>query len=89
MAHLVTAERVLDMRPLASEARAAQVLSRFDSLSPGEHFVLVSGDTGHDLLCRLRAERRGLFEWSPLEAGPSVFRVEIARRGPPPEGREE
>jgi uncharacterized protein (DUF2249 family)/hemerythrin-like domain-containing protein len=80
MTHLATAERVLDLRPLATEARAAQALSRFDSLSPGERFVLVSGDACSDVLRRLQAERGGLFDWSPLEAGPSVFRTEIARR---------
>ena len=83
MTHLVTAERVLDVRPLASEARAAQTLSRFDSLSPGERFVLISEAACPDLLRRLQAERGGLFEWSPLESGPSVFRTEIARRETP------
>jgi uncharacterized protein (DUF2249 family) len=86
MTHLVTVERVLDARPLSSESRAAQTLSRFDSLSPGERFVLVGGDACSDVLRRLQAERRGLFEWSPLEVGPSVFRTEIARRETAPGG---
>jgi uncharacterized protein (DUF2249 family) len=80
MTHLVTADRVLDVCPLASEARAAEALSHFDSLSPGERFVLISKDACPDVLRRLQTERGGLFEWSPLELGPSIFRTEIARR---------
>ena len=87
MTHLVTAERVLDVRPLSREAQVAEALSRFDSLSPGERFVLVSKEACPDLLRRLQAERSGLFEWSPLEAGPSIFRTEIARRETPAGGQ--
>lgn len=80
MTHLITAERALDARPLAADARSAQALALFDSLFPGERFVLVAKDACADLLRRLQAERPGLFEWSPLEMGPTVFRTEIARR---------
>ena len=80
MTHLVTAERALDARPLAADARSAQALALFDSLFPGERFVLVAKDACADLLRRLQTERPGLFEWSPLETGPTVFRTEIARR---------
>ncbi len=89
MTHLLTVERILDARSLASDARDARILSRFDSLSPGERFVLVTKDACPDLLRRLQAERRGLFEWSPLETGPSTFRTEIARREVSAEGPRE
>jgi len=78
--HLVTAERVLDVRPLPGSGRAAEALARFDALSAGERFVILSGDAGSDVLRTLQGERARLFEWSPLQAGPPVWRIEIARR---------
>lgn len=80
MAHLVTAERTLDVRGLPASAATAEALARFDALSPGERFVLVGADAGAEVLRRLQVERVGLYEWSPLEAGPTVWRTEIARR---------
>jgi regulator of cell morphogenesis and NO signaling len=86
MTHLATTERALDVRPLSSDERGSQTLALFDSLFPGERFVLLSKDACTDLLRRLQTERRGLFDWSPLELGPTVFRTEIARRETPGEG---
>jgi uncharacterized protein (DUF2249 family)/hemerythrin superfamily protein len=83
MTHLVTAERALDMRNLPAVAAAAEALARFDTLAPGERFVLFGTDDGAEILRRLQADRAGLFEWSPLEAGPSLWRTEIARRERP------
>ena len=56
------------------------VLDAFDRLAPGERLVVASGDAAPGLLDRLQRERKGLFEWSLLEAGPR-FRIEIVRRG--------
>jgi regulator of cell morphogenesis and NO signaling len=83
MTHMVTVDRVLDARALPAAAATAAALSRFDALSPGEKFVLVATAGGLELLKRLQAERAGLFEWSLLESGPSVWRIEIARREAP------
>lgn len=80
MTHLVTVERALDVRERPAEAAAAEVLARFDSLDPGERFVLVAADAGTDVLRRLQTERPGAFDWSPLQLGPPVWRTEIARR---------
>ncbi len=80
MAHLATVERVLDVRGLGSAQRAPAALSRFDELAPGERFVIVSDGPCGATLRLLQADRPGLFEWSPLEVGPSLWRTEIARR---------
>lgn len=55
-------------------------LRRFDALRPLQAFVLTAGQDPTPLLARLQAERAGLFEWSPLEEGPSGWRIEVARR---------
>jgi uncharacterized protein (DUF2249 family)/hemerythrin superfamily protein len=83
MTHLVTADRMLDARGLSADEITAEVLLRLDALLPGERFVLVASDRGFELLRKLQAERAGLFEWSPLESGPPVWRTEIARREAP------
>jgi uncharacterized protein (DUF2249 family)/hemerythrin-like domain-containing protein len=78
--------RTLDVRPVAPQDRSSLVLSSFDTLSPGDILHLVSSDDAHAILDRLREERRGLFEWSPIEDDPRSRHVEIARR---PIGRED
>ena len=62
-----------------SSAERSSTLSVFDSLSPGETFVF-SHESPDWLLATLRSERRGQFDWTPLETGGSGFRVEISRR---------
>lgn len=83
MISVTTAERPLDLRSLSSAERSTKALASFDTLAPGEKFVLVSGDAGSDLLRRLQAQRRGLFEWSVLESRPAIWRIEVARRAGP------
>jgi len=60
--------------------RGADLLHCFDALRPLQTFVLVTADEPTPLLLRLQEERRGLFEWASLQAGPPVWRIEIARR---------
>ncbi len=80
MVHLATAERILDARGLGAAEWASAARLRFDELAPGERFVLVSSGACGEALRLLQADRPGLFEWSPLEMGPSSWRIEIARR---------
>jgi uncharacterized protein (DUF2249 family)/hemerythrin-like domain-containing protein len=79
MTHLVTAERALDVRGRSAGDAAAKALAWLDSLGPAERFVLVAADAGGETLRLLQAKRPGAFEWSPLQAGPPVWRIEIAR----------
>ena len=80
MTHVLTVERVLDVRGKTKETAVAEAVARFDALDPGERFVLVTGDSAGETLRRLQAERPGAFEWSPLVYGPPSWRTEIARR---------
>jgi regulator of cell morphogenesis and NO signaling len=73
----------LDVRTLTGPDRCQTVLGEFDRLRPGETMIVVSGHRPAKLLGHLQADRRGLFEWSPLEDGPEVWRTEIARRDAP------
>jgi uncharacterized protein (DUF2249 family) len=73
----------LDVRTLGGGCAEA-VFAAFDKLQPGEALVVVSAHAPKKLLGRLQGERPGLFEWSPLEAGPAVWRTRLDRRDAAP-----
>ena len=79
----LTTEEVLDLGALPIAERPARILGAFDRLAPGETLVITTNDAGSDLVRRLQAERRGLFEWSLLRPGPPSWTIAIARRGAP------
>ena len=70
----------LDLRSLQAADHAARVLAAFDALELDGRVELLAGDALRGVLERLQEARPGQFEWSPLEAGPERFRVELARR---------
>lgn len=88
MTHAVLTERILDAAELTAREAAEECLERFDALAAGERMILVTKDAGSGVLERLQAERPGSFEWSPIEAGPPVWRTEIERRVKPGARRE-
>ncbi len=72
--------RTIDLRGFARRYQSFELLSAFDYLRPGESLILVSCRDAHSCLDELRAKRRGLFEWLPLEPEDRTRRVEITRR---------
>ena len=80
MSLLATQPRSFDVRTLTGPDRCQTVLGEFDRLQPGESMLVVSGHEPRKLLAHLQAGRPGMFDWSPLEAGPETWRTEIARR---------
>ncbi len=79
----LTAERLreLDVRRMAVPRRHPEIFRTFDSLAPGNAFVVVIDHEPKPLLYQFQVERPGLFEWSVLEAESERFRIEIRRRG--------
>lgn len=75
----------VDAESLSPADRTSTLLSFFDSLPPGESFVFSARESPGWLLETLREERRGEFDWTPLESARNGFRVEISRR-PTPRG---
>ena len=81
MSSVATASRVVDIRSLGACAdRKAHVLATFDTLLPGDGLVVVNDHRPRGLLLHFQEQRPGQFEWSVLEDGPEVWRVEILRR---------
>ena len=81
MSNSIPIPLTVEAEALSFGERSSSLLSLFDSLPPGESFVFTSRDSPEWLLATLRSERRGQFDWTPLDAGHRQFRVEIARRG--------
>jgi uncharacterized protein (DUF2249 family) len=77
---VMTATRLIDVRQLEGPDCCGSIFDAFDALAPGESLVVVAPHEPRELLRRLQADRKGLFDWSPLEASPTCFRTEIARR---------
>lgn len=70
----------LDVRTIAPRERHALIFSRFDALQPGEAFTLINDHDPKPLWYQFSFERTDLFDWTYLEQGPEVWRVEIRRR---------
>jgi len=60
--------------------RLPTLLRTFDALMLGESFELRSDHAPKPALAHLQKDRPGLFEWSPLQAGPELWRTRITRR---------
>lgn len=58
----------------------SEALTAFDALEPTQSVVLAFDHDPREVLSRLQAERKGLYEWSPLEEGPKTWRIELLRR---------
>ena len=72
--------RTVDIRCLGNcTDRKAHVLNTFDGLAHGESLVVVNDHMPNGLLRHFEEHRAGVFGWTPIEAGPEVFRVEITR----------
>lgn len=71
---------ILDVRALAPKDRHSGIFGAFKGLAPGDYFVLVNDHEPKPLLYQFQAEHNGEFEWWPLERGPDVWRVVIAKR---------
>lgn len=74
------AAETIDIRLLGACAdRKARVLASFDALVPGASLDVVNDHMPNGLRAHLEEQRPGAFSWRVLEAGPVVFRVQIAR----------
>ncbi|HXY39230.1 MAG TPA: DUF2249 domain-containing protein [Vicinamibacteria bacterium] len=71
---------LVDIRDLGScPDRKAHVLALFDALPAGDSLVVVNDHLPNGLRAHLDELRPGAFAWSVLEAGPTVFRVQIQK----------
>ncbi len=69
----------LDVREIRPPQRHPLIFQTFESLQPGQSFVLVNDHDPKPLYYQFKAERDGQFTWDYLEEGPDVWRVRVGK----------
>lgn len=69
----------LDVRNEIPARRHQLIFETYGSLAPSEAFELVNDHDPKPLYHQFAAEHAGEFEWTPVEEGPEVWRIRIAR----------
>ncbi|MDP1649264.1 MAG: DUF2249 domain-containing protein [Rubrivivax sp.] len=69
----------IDIRAVAPRERHALIFTRFDALRPGQALQLVRDHDPQPLRYQLEDRSYGQFEWTYLEAGPDLWRVQIGK----------
>ncbi|MBI1865661.1 MAG: DUF2249 domain-containing protein [Nitrospirae bacterium] len=77
----MTVKTTVDVRNVPPPQRHPLIFGTFDSLKPGEAFILVNDHDPKPLYYQFKAEMEGQFSWTYLEQGPDVWRVEIGKNG--------
>lgn len=72
--------RTLDVRVIPPREKHPAIFQTFAALEPGGSFILLNDHDPLPLRYQFEYEHSGTFEWTYLEEGPSVWRVEIGKR---------
>jgi uncharacterized protein (DUF2249 family) len=78
-ANLIQPPIVLDLRTIPPRERHALIFGRFDSLGAGQALQLVNDHNPQPLRYQFEDRSSGQFEWTVLESGPQVWRIQITR----------
>ena len=70
----------IDVRAIAPHERHAQLFDRFDGLLPGEAFVIVNDHNPVPLRRQLEGRSPGEVQWTCLQDGPALWRVQIGKQ---------
>lgn len=70
----------VDVRAMAPHERHARLFDRFDGLLPGEAFVIVNDHNPVPLRRQLEGRSPGEVQWTYLQDGPDLWRVQIGRQ---------
>ena len=69
----------IDVRAIAPRERHALIFGRFDALQPGESLLIVNDHDPRPLYFQFQDRRAGQFDWTYLQSGPDLWRVQIDR----------
>ncbi len=75
----MTQLQIVDVRETPPAQRHPLIFGTFEQLKPGQSFELVNDHDPKPLYYQFQAEHTGQFEWTYLEQGPVVWRVEIKK----------
>lgn len=79
---------ILNVSVIEPRFKHPTIFLKFDSLLPGESFIIHNDHDPKPLYYQLIAERGQIFTWDYLENGPEIWKVKIARKNSG-EGEEE
>lgn len=71
----------LDVRTLAHGSRHEIIFARLDALAAGGQLVIVNDHDPKPLRFQLDAAWPDTFDWDYLDAGPTLWRIAVTRRG--------
>ena len=69
----------IDVRSIAPRERHPLIFGRFDALQPGESLLLVNDHDPRPLYYQFEDRCTGQFEWTYLQSGPDLWRVQISK----------
>lgn len=69
----------IDVRTIVPRERHALIFSRFDALQPGQSLLLVNDHDPRPLFLQFEDRRAGQFDWTCLQSGPDLWRVQIGK----------
>ncbi len=72
-------DNILDATLLHPSIKHATIFNRFDTLKPGESFILQNDHDPRPLRFQLENIHGNVFGWDYLEQGPEVFRIKITK----------
>ncbi|HEU5364618.1 MAG TPA: DUF542 domain-containing protein, partial [Hanamia sp.] len=75
---------VLDATLLHPAIKHATIFNRFDTLKPGESFILQNDHDPRPLRFQLENMHGNTFGWEYLEQGPEIFKIKITKNKPEP-----
>ena len=70
----------LDIRAVPPRDKHPTIFRTFDALAPGEAFTLINDHDPFPLRHQFNATRTNQFDWTYVESGPEVWRVQIGKR---------
>ena len=72
-------KQIVDVRQTPPARRHPMIFGTFEALESGQSFELINDHDPKPLYYQFQAERPGQMEWTYLEQGPEVWRVEIRK----------
>lgn len=75
----MTTVSTLDVTVLEPRLKHPTIFEKYDSLNPGEAFILHNDHDPKPLYYQLMAERGNTFSWDYLESGPKIWEIKISK----------
>lgn len=75
----MTSIEILDVTIIEPRRKHPTIFEKFDSLGPGEEFIIHNDHDPKPLYYQLLGERGNVFKWEYLEEGPEWWKVKISK----------